>query len=304
MRPLSWIVGLDTTERCVGALRWAAWLQGNTQPPGHVLVGVHVVEPARLAFTADTEPDDTAIIDRLRAFLTRHGVGELLASIDVVRAGSAARGLVDLAARTGAGLLLGRAARSHAWSLTALGSTARRVLRELPGPVCVVPPDHEPPARPAADAHPVVLALEDDETCIDAARMAVRLSRGMGCAAVGVHALPAIDPMKQMPESSIAYESFPTTDQDFVRLERVARDRFAQWFRRHDLDGIELRLEHGKPARIIDEAAARDHACVIVCGSRRLSLTSRLFITSVGTDLAAHAARPVMIVPPGWTEPR
>jgi nucleotide-binding universal stress UspA family protein len=296
MRPLSWIVGLDTTERCVGALRWVAWLKARARRPGTALVGVHVVEPARLAFAPGGEGDDRTLVEALRAFVDRLGLSEVLDSIDVVRAASAAEGLTSLASRTGAGLVVGRAARSHGWSLTALGGTARRVLRELPGPVCVVPPDFD---IGPADAGPIALALDADDTCVDAVRLATQFGRGVSIAVMGVHVLAPIDPMTLRPESAGAYEPFPTTDRDYVRLEHAARDRFEEFFRKHDLEAVDLRLEHGTPAKVIEDVAAREHASLIACGSRRLGLASRLFTTSVGTDLAAHASRPVMIVPPG-----
>lgn len=299
MRPLSWIVGLDTTERCVGALRWVAWSKARAQRPGQAVVGVHVVEPARLAFASAHEPDEGALLEALRAFVDRLGLAQALDSIEVVRASSAAEGLTSLASRTHAGLVVGRAARAHGWSLTALGGTARRVLRELPGPVCVVPPDFE---IGPADAGPIALALEADDTCVDAARLATRLAREMNTAVMGVHALAPIDPMTLRPESAGAYEPFPTTDRDYVRLELAARDRFGEFFRQHDIEGIDLRLEHGTPAKVIEDVAAHEHASVIACGSRRLGLASRLFTTSVGTDLAAHASRPVLIVPPHAAE--
>lgn len=295
MPQFSWLVGLDTTERCVGALRWAASLKAGARAGDHAVRGVHVVEPARLAFAAEGEPDDARMIEGLRRFVQRVGVSDVLESIELVRAGSAAEGLIERAAGTGAGVIIGRVARSRGWSLTSLGSTARRVLRELPGPVCVVPPDHQP--GPAGDA-PVVVAIETDETCVDAARVAVRLARTLETPTVGIHAVAPIDTIKLVPESSVAYETFPTTDRDFLRIERAARDELAAWFSAHDIEPFSVRLEHGGAATVVEDLAGTERACVIVCGSRRLGIAQRIFGTSVGTDLAAHSARPVMIVPP------
>ena len=63
-----------------------------------------------------------------------------------------------------------------------------------------------------------------------------------------------------------------------------------------DQDGIVV--VDGPIVRALWTAAVKERACMLVCGSRRLSLLERIFTSSVGSELAATSPLPVAIVPP------
>lgn len=298
MDPYRWLVGIDLTPRSYGALRFVRWLHDRTRGQAHRFVGIHVVESHSLALF--WYPGAGPIEERARgladAAVAAAEADPAIRVVDIVSASRASEVLRERSEGDGAGVVLGRAAGDADWSLVALGTTARRLLRQVNQPVCVVPPDLDP-AR--LDPGPLVVALTPDDTCVDALRFATALGRQLGRVVLGAHALPPLRVSAPFPEASTAYLPFPATDRDCVRLRRAAADRVAEWLDEHELEAVAVRFEHGAAGLVTERVAERENACLIVCGSRRLDLAHRLFQTSVGTDLAAHANRPVFVVPPG-----
>ena len=79
---------------------------------------------------------------------------------------------------------------------------------------------------------------------------------------------------------------------------RRGESDFVEWADRHGVGAAERVLEEGPPVRVLVEAAQQRDACMLVTGSRRLGTVERLFLSSLGSELAASAPLPVAVVPP------
>lgn len=280
-----WLVGLDLSPRGAGALAFGRWLHESTGGRHH-LHGVHVVPDPRIA-------PAPALADEVER--TRHYVEAAAgASFDAVEAvhGDAERALADLAVERDAfGLLIGRARRRDRWSLVALGQVARRLLRSSPKPLVVVPPDF---TRADVGPGPVLLAAVPEDACVEALHVATALARSLDRELVVVHALPVVI-MSQAVADPALVTVVPLTGEERIA---DAAQALTRWLGEHGASGVAYRIEEGGAAETVFAVAERLGAVVIVCGSRRLSLAERLFTSSMGSDLAAHADRPVVVVPP------
>ncbi len=68
----------------------------------------------------------------------------------------------------------------------------------------------------------------------------------------------------------------------------------------HGLDEHESVVRKGGVSEATCAYAREVGACAIVTGSRKLNAIERLFSTSVGSEIAANADRPVLVVPPSY----
>lgn len=142
------------------------------------------------------------------------------------------------------------------------------LLRELPCPVVVVPNGIDPTSLGSG---PVLVGVELDGASVAAADFGREIGRRLDLPTVLVHAVPAAHV-----------------------LLTAALD---EWAERHGFDDLVLETRVGGCRTELLEAAREHGASLIVCGSRRLSPIHRSFRSSTGTELAAHATRPVAVVP-------
>jgi nucleotide-binding universal stress UspA family protein len=265
-----WVVGVDLTAHCHGALRFADWLHRRTRALGHRFDALHVIERMRMS---TLYPGSGPVLQRAirltRANVLAVGARHAIRSIDVARADLAAEELGARATEDGAGLLIGRAGANEGWSPVALGGTTRLLLRSLPGPVCIVPPDLDV-AR--LDPGPLLVSLEIDESSIAALRFAFGLGRQIGRPVIGVHGGDDGDD---------------------------ARARIEKWCDEHDLPVPGLRLGAASTTAAAVNDAESERACMIICGATRLTLADRSLYETAGTRLAALASCPVLVIPPG-----
>jgi nucleotide-binding universal stress UspA family protein len=172
---LEWIIATDLTPRSHGALRFAQWLHASAEPPGPRMTAVHVVNPRS---SGAEYPGDAPVLARARE-LTRAsveaiGAATCFAAIEAIEGVRADEALAQLASSSGSGLIVGRAGEASTWSLVNLGPTARRLLRSVPGPLCVVPPDMH-----SIGDGPVLVAVSDAPHSEPAARFAIDLARSL-----------------------------------------------------------------------------------------------------------------------------
>ena len=80
--------------------------------------------------------------------------------------------------------------------------------------------------------------------------------------------------------------------------EQAVAQRTSAWRVESDLPELELEVEFGPTVERLIATAQRLGSPCIVAGSRRLSLTERIFQVSTGSRLAAVAPCPVAVVPP------
>jgi len=284
---MRWIVGIDLHERSDGAVHMAAWLRaqhrGEAAPE---LVGVHVVDE-RLRDSARVMSEVIAAGKRaLASAAERCGVANPFTDVRVVLAPSVEEGLARAATGPGIdGLIIGRIAPREGRRLVRLGSVARRLLRSLPAPVLVVPPN-----LVGADlgSGGIVLATDLGTTSVDAGRFASRLARELGRDLIATHLDPAmaIGP-DLLGDRTILAAWTPR---------RTLADVDA-WVREHQLAVARTTLSAEGVVEGLLEEASREHAPILVCGSRRLSVLDRIFTSSMGTDLARFADVPVLVVP-------
>lgn len=284
---MRWIVGIDLRERSHGAVHMAAWMRAQyrgTEPAE--FFGIHVVDE-RLRDSAKVMSEVIgAGRQALASVAEQCGVADPFTDVRVVLAPSVEQGLARAAARPDIdGLLLGRIAPREGRSLVRLGSVARRLLRSLPVPVLVVPPNL---VGNDIGGGGIMLASDLGEASLAAARASSQLASELGRDLVATH----LDPGR-----------------DFGHDLLGDRMILASWTPRRTLADVDAWVrEHAIPATrtsIVDDsivegllaAAHREDAAILACGSRRLSTLDRVFTSSVGTDLARLADRPVLVVP-------
>ncbi|MCA9708993.1 MAG: universal stress protein, partial [Myxococcales bacterium] len=185
-------------------------------------------------------------------------------------------------------LVVGRRAPRGSTGFTRLGKVARRLVRTLPAPVVVVPPDFEVERAPG----PVVLATSLREDSEGTARFAARIARDWNRPLLVVNVIPGTAgvPPRYLPEVA--------RDEVVARGRLDAEHGLAIWQRRHGLRDAESLVETGDSVDRLTGLAFERRASLIVVGSRQLSLRARVYRSSVGSDLAGSATVPVAVVPP------
>lgn len=280
-----WLIGLELSPRCGGALQFARFLRrtiharvGGVYVQELWLTGVPPGEAAAYAFRLRAEAEKW--LDTLAAGAPEAAVDatEILDQID------AETGLASIG-RGAAGILVGRrVASERGWSH--LGRVARRLLRSLPAPVIVVPPE----LASDAFAGPVVFASDLTAASVGAARFATALARALDRRLVCVH--------MGEPRWSESFDYTKTRWQELRRQYREATDQAAlAWVTEH-CAGAELVIEYGTPVDQLPAVAARLEACLLVVGSKRLGLVERIFTGSTASAVAATATCAVAVVPP------
>ncbi len=283
---MRWIVGIDLAARSRGAVHMAAWLRANhIGEPGPEFIAAHVVDE-RLR-DPSTTAEVTASAERsLTAAAADAGVENPFSSIRVVFARSPEDGLAAAADSADIdGILIGRAAPRAGGTLVRLGSVARRLLRRLPAPILVVPPDLD---HASVGTGAAVFATDLGETSVAAGRAACRIARSLARDVVAVHLDPSSDVGRDL-----------LGDRTLLALwtpVRTAAD-VAAWVRANGLDVTRAFVSHEGVVEGLLHEAIREDAPLIACGSRRLGTVDRWFHSSVGDDLARFADRPVLVVP-------
>ncbi|MCA9694402.1 MAG: universal stress protein, partial [Myxococcales bacterium] len=218
-----------------------------------------------------------------------------LASTAVARDTSAEAHLEALAqARPGVGLILGRRAPTAGGRVVRLGRVARRLLRALPGPVVIVPPDLDPATL--GDG-PVIATTDARDDSLPACRFAVALARALGRSALLVHVVPT-------PDVWIHEAVMLPPEQVFGRLQAEGEAVLARWAQRHELDALERFVDVGGVVHGVEAIAQARNAPLIVCGSRQLGAIPRFFAGSVASELAASSRLPVAVIPHDYKDRR
>ncbi|MEM9454828.1 MAG: universal stress protein [Myxococcota bacterium] len=282
---MRWMVGVDARDLSGGAVALARWLATGRL---NAIYGVHVVEwvPELHEHFDQTRPNEIRQMaaDSLRSLEDDPHFEELGA----VLAASAEIGLAEaVATKQAHALIMGRRAPTTGGGLIRLGRVARRMLRQLPVPVVVVPPDL---SADQLGPGPVVLGVDLTESCGPAAAFAARVATAMRRSLVLVH---AIHPPDRGP-----YVPADVWDQIMARLHGNDDPSFRTWADRHGVGAAERLERRGPPTLVLPTVAREQRACMLVTGSRDLSGMERLFLSSVGSELAATAPVPVAVVPP------
>ncbi len=285
---MRWVVGLDLRPRSDGALRFATWL-ARAAPGRDGFALVHVLEEEHLRAVLRVHHLDEVIAaarDGAAAELARVVGAAGLGAAEIVRGRSADEALADALARLGAdALVVGRVAGREELRVVRLGRAARRLLRRLPAPVVVVPPDEDPAARTG----PVIALTSLADDAVEACRFAAALAERVGRPLVIAHVVPFVD---------LPFMPGETLDALAGQGRSAAEPALASWLAAHGLRPAEALVLQGG---LLEEAEglARDRdALLLVTGSTRRSGLERLAGPSVGGELAATAPVSVAVVPP------
>ncbi|NVB37765.1 universal stress protein [Pseudenhygromyxa sp. WMMC2535] len=290
----SWILGLDLREGAEGPLVFARWLQAELDKTGDAsLVPVHVIEQDQLGLLASADKREQAVSlaeDAVASTLQRAGDETPLTDLQLVDAGTPEDVLASKA-RAASGLIIGRLAPRGKDQLLRLGGVARRLLRKLTAPTLVVPPDLR-----AADVGkgPIILACDAQEDSLGAARFALELADELRRELILAHVVP-------MPYGwSVGYLPAESVKQVRADLRTRGERTLERWATQHGITGLRGVVTEGIVPEELGRLAAQEKALMIVSGSRKLNAVERLFVTSVGSELAASAVCPVAVVPPDY----
>lgn len=278
------MVGVDARGLSHGAVAFGRWLAGGLL---NTVYGTHVVEWVP-QHTDLPKADPAEVLASAARFLQPLRDDTRFEELGAVAATHAEVGLAKaIEAKQANALVVGRRAPRVGSPLVRLGRTARRLLRSLPVPVVVVPPDLE---AEQIGRGPVLLAVDLTESCGAAAAFAARVAATMARPLMLVHAVHPPDRGPYVPPDLWGHSMA-------ALHRRSARDLHA-WADRHSVGAAERVLEEGPAAHVLDRVATQHDAALIVLGSRQLGGVQRLFMTSLGSELAASAMVPVAVVPP------
>lgn len=290
---MKWIVGMALDPERLGALHFAAWLAKNAVESTTVR-GVHVMVSPRYGYALALQLRPAESIAALaeasaRAVLERAGATELLAATSLATAPTITHGLTAAATEGPADcLIVGRRIDSQHRLTPRLGPNTRRLLRQLPAPVAVVPGNLR---ESDVGGGPVLLATDLGEASAAAGRFALRLARLLGRDVHAIHVAPSAQDYGPMylPEALK-----PGIEASY---DRACRDALQRWASAIGVQEGRGEVAYGDPVQEVLGVGRRIDAVAIVAGSRGLGLAERVFGHSIASDLAASADRPIIVVP-------
>lgn len=280
-----WIVGLDLRPYSQGAIKTAGWLAQHAAPEmRHRFYGVHVVPQVPRVSVRDDVLDELCerAHEQAEQTVAEAGASEAIDRVDAVP-GHPTETLAAASTFYDAdGLIVGRHGPREGGTVVRLGTVARQLLRSLPTAVMVVPPDHDPAARPPG---PVLVATDLAPDAAAAGRFGLRLAQVLGVDLVLLH----------VPETGQLAAQLGAAPHSPLVTDPQA---FETWVDTYGLGGARTETSPGDPVEQTLRLATIHDASLIVCGSRRLTLSDRMFQASTGSTLAAYAPIPVVVVPP------
>ena len=282
---MRWLVGVDLHGRASGAIAFARWLAARVK--GDDVIGVHVFGRA-LIDGADRSADTNQLRKLFDDALTPLRGDGCFSDLRLLPASTVVEGLTSAAKEKNVdALVVGRRKRTDRMAVSRLGREARRLLRTLPRPVVVVPPDLE---QEQIGDGPVVVATECGDGSAGAARFARRIADRLKLPIHVVHVVPIpSDYRAVMPPAQLR----SLVD----RFSEGANDDLERWASEHGLSDARRRLAIGSIEGEILQIVETSHASMLVVGARGRGTLERLFVPSVATELAAAAPAPVAVVP-------
>jgi nucleotide-binding universal stress UspA family protein len=283
------VVGVDGSESCQEALRWAiaeAKLHGE---PVEALMAWgyldqhHVPAEARY-FEPDYDEADArdALAQYVRDVLGPDAVGdvELRPTCDLP-----ARALLA-AGQDAAMLVVGARGRGGFASLL-LGSVSQRVLHHATCPVAVIRSGQERNAESGEGR--IVVGVDGSRNADAALRWAIAEGRRRDASVEVVHAwhMPFVAPYP-----------YVAAELDTATFEETARETLDQAIRRArptEDDRVSKLVSLSGPSSLLLETAKG--ADLIVVGSRGLSASKAAVLGSVGHQVTLHATCPVIVIP-------
>ncbi|NVB36473.1 universal stress protein [Pseudenhygromyxa sp. WMMC2535] len=291
VRANKWGVGVELAEDHLGPIRFLAAISGREDD---LRLGLHVLPDQQMLHPLVNPEDAKAIRKKVEKnvaeTLARGGLEGAQTRVELIEDDEIERGLCEGGERLGLdALVIGRRARRDEDPIVRLGEVARRVLRRLPAPVVVVPPDFGSPGDAGLGKGPILLATDLSEHCDAAASFAADLAARLERPLILAHGTQAFHwGVSYIPAEAMA------------RLQDQARSgadqKLVSWAKGRGLEGAKHEVFMGDPVKHLLRIADSEDAAVLVTGSRKLGAVERLFLASVSSELAAAASCPVAVV--------
>lgn len=285
---MKWIVGLDLRHRSHGALQFARWL--SRLSPSERFAALHVLEPEHLRAALRTHHlDEVVAAARIEAqrVVRDEAQGARVEEVDVVHRDSDADvALADEARARGAdALAVGRIARREERRIVRLGRVARRLLRTLPLPVVVAPPDLD---VDQLGSGPVIALTSLSEDALAACRFAEGFAARVRRPLLVAHVVSFVELpyLKGAPLEDVAREEL-----------RAGEAALARWVTEHAIRADETVVLQGEVLDRTDVLARERGAPLVVVGAKRRAGIDALAHPSIGRELAATAPVSVAVVP-------
>ena len=287
---MKWLVGIDTYDLSRGAVAFARWMARRSD--AQTFIGTHVIENYSVEVWADAGPEHPPLrpyVDEALAPLQNDGV---FARAEAISAGTAVQGLINAAHEHAAdGFLVGRIKPAKKETIVRLGRVARKLLRRLPGPAIVVPPDL---AISEFSDGPVILATELRAASRGAARFAKAISAALDLDLLVTTVATVPEPLARF----LAPDRY-----DAIRERRIknAGGELQTWIADHDLSDARTSVVSGSVSPSLLDVCKLAGASMLIVGSRGLGTAERFYNSSIGSELAAACPIPVAVVPPDWS---
>ena len=203
--------------------------------------------------------------------------------------GPAGQLLCELAAEITADVIVIGSSGRSGLGRAMLGSVSDYVARNSPCPVLVTRHGEQP------SAGPIVIGSDGSDAAIHAASAGLAVL--VPAPIVVVSAAEAF--RHPLPYDGSLEEHVIATDAELASIDaareaettKALDDTIAAIGR----DGVERRVDHGRPAEVICEVATEVGARVVVIGSRGRGVVSRAFLGSVSDHVIRHAPCPVFV---------
>jgi len=275
------VFGLDLTYKSHGALVFGAWLRATLGPD--MVEAVHVIAAREGSALRDERLQRAQVVIHER--LGASGHAQTFAAIQVRAVAGIVEGLGEVESFARA-LVLGRRTRTGERALVHLGPVARKLLRGLPLPMIIVPPE----LKASALGGPVILATDLRAHSEGAARFAEQFARECRHELIIVH-------IAEVHHNEYVDETDPAWRAQSEHFRREAATGLDAWADAHGLAAARRIALCGSPVEQLLELAEQELPSLLVLGSRRLSATERLFTTSTASTVAAYAPCPIAVVP-------
>jgi nucleotide-binding universal stress UspA family protein len=289
----TWAIGVHLDQDHLGPLRFAAALISvAAQDRG---VAIHVLPDSKLLGPVVTPEEVLEIRQRIQVdvaqLLTKEGLAPERSQIELVEDDTVDRGLAECAAKLHvSALVVGRRAKRDDDPLVRLGEVTRRLLRRLPVPLVVVPPDFGDERDRGFGEGPILVGVDLTDHCTAAVLFAADLAKRLDRPLLLAHGTQAF-------HWGVSYVPTATIQRLQAQACSSAGNALREWAAPLGLTNVEQRVFTGDPAKNLLQVAADEDAAMLVTGSRMLGPIERLFLASVSTEIAAGASCPVAVVP-------
>lgn len=289
-----WAVGVELAADHLGPIRLASALTAGDDVED-LTVGVHVLPNQELLHPLVNHDEARAIREQVTADVGRvimaEGFSTQRVRVELVEDDRVERGLAECAERLGVdALIVGRRARRDEDPIVRLGEVTRRILRQLPVPIIVVPPDFGDEDDRGLGEGPIVVGVDLSDHCMAAVLFAAELARRLDRELVLAHGTQAF-------QWGVSYIPAETMERLQAQTREGAANQLREWVAPLGIGPARQHVFMGDPAKHLLELSHAEDAALLVTGSRSLGPVERLFLASVSSEVAAAASCPVAVVP-------